>query len=166
MVWRPASPEETFDEATALGRILRTNARLSLPFALSTQHLRYDVAWQRQTSNTPLTSQDQFAIGGRWTVRGFDGERTLNADCGWLVRNDLSWQTRLPEPSSIWRRLRRGRWQRHGVPDGQPSCRWRRGLARCALESGIRRLRGRAVFPPGRFKTSPATFGFNLNMDF
>ena len=28
------APEETFDEATALGRILRTNARLSLPFAL------------------------------------------------------------------------------------------------------------------------------------
>ena len=96
------APEETFDEATALGRILRTNARLSLPFALSTQHLRYDVARQRQTSNTPLTSQDQFAIGGRWTVRGFDGERTLNADCGWLVRNDLSGRPRLPEPSSIW----------------------------------------------------------------
>lgn len=60
------APEETFDEATALGRILRTHARLSLPFELGTQRFRYDVAWQRQTSNTPLTSQDQFSIGGRW----------------------------------------------------------------------------------------------------
>ena len=30
-----------------------------------------------------------FAIGGRFTVRGFDGELTLSGDRGWLVRNDI-----------------------------------------------------------------------------
>ncbi|MFP1452855.1 ShlB/FhaC/HecB family hemolysin secretion/activation protein [Escherichia coli] len=45
----------------------------------------------------PLTPQEQFAIGNRWTVRGFDGERTLNASNGWYIRNDLTWRTPLPE---------------------------------------------------------------------
>lgn len=53
--------------------------------------------YQRQLSNTPLTPQEQFAIGNRWTVRGFDGERTLNASNGWYIRNDLAWRTPLPE---------------------------------------------------------------------
>ncbi len=35
--------------------------------------------------------QDRFSIGGRYTVRGFDGENTLIGDRGWLVRNDLGW---------------------------------------------------------------------------
>ena len=88
------APEELFGEGTALSRILRTEARLSLPFVLAGEGFRYDVARQRQTSNTPLTPQDRFSVGGRWTVRGFDGERTLSADRGWTVRNDLS--RRLP----------------------------------------------------------------------
>lgn len=93
------APEEPFGEGTALSRILRTEARLSLPFVLAGEGFRYDVAWQRQTSNTPLTPQDRFSVGGRWTVRGFDGERTLSADRGWTVRNDLSWRLPLSDTS-------------------------------------------------------------------
>ena len=32
---------------------------------------------------------DRFSIGGRYTVRGFDGESVLMAERGWLIRNDL-----------------------------------------------------------------------------
>lgn len=32
---------------------------------------------------------DQFSIGGRYTVRGFDGDATLAAERGWYTRNDL-----------------------------------------------------------------------------
>jgi hemolysin activation/secretion protein len=38
-----------------------------------------------------LTPQDRFAIGGRYSVRGFDGETSLVSDRGWLIRNDLGW---------------------------------------------------------------------------
>ena len=38
-----------------------------------------------------LDAQDRFAIGGRYTVRGYDGEASLSAERGWLLRNDLSW---------------------------------------------------------------------------
>lgn len=36
-----------------------------------------------------MTPQDRFAIGGRYTVRGFDGETSLAGDRGWLLRNDV-----------------------------------------------------------------------------
>ncbi|MEG1213897.1 MAG: ShlB/FhaC/HecB family hemolysin secretion/activation protein [Leclercia sp.] len=161
------APEEVFDEATALSRIIHTNANLSLPFELASQRFRYDVAWQRQTSNTPLTPQDQFSIGGRWTVRGFDGERTLNADRGWLVRNDLSWQTPLAGTEFYL-----------AADYGEVAGKGSEYLAGNHLAGGAAGLRGKLskvgfdVFAgvplsrPDGFKTSPATFGFNLNMDF
>lgn len=166
--WFGAQPaqEELFNEGTALSRILRTDARLSLPFTLVRENFRYDVAWQRQTSNTPLTTQEQFSIGGRWTVRGFDGERTLNADRGWLVRNDLSW--RLPLPGSEF----------YLAADyGEVAGKGTQFLVGNHLVGGAAGLRGSlwrvsydlfAGVPfsrPVGFKTSPATFGFNLNMD-
>jgi hemolysin activation/secretion protein len=160
------APEEAFGEATALSRILRTDARLSLPFALAGQTFRYDFAWQRQTSNTPLTSQDQFSIGGRYTVRGFDAERTLNADRGWLVRNDLSWQTPLPGMAFYL-----------AADYGEVGGKGRENLVGAHLAGGAAGLRGQvwkvgydafAGIPfsrPDGFKTSPVTFGFSLNMD-
>lgn len=42
-----------------------------------------------QWNRTPLTPQDRFAIGGRYTVRGFDGETSLMGERGWLLRNDI-----------------------------------------------------------------------------
>ncbi|MXD08549.1 ShlB/FhaC/HecB family hemolysin secretion/activation protein, partial [Escherichia coli] len=80
------APEEIFGEATALSKILQMNASFNLPFTLAEQPFSYSFRYQRQLSNTPLTPQEQFAIGNRWTVRGFDGERTLNASNGWYIR--------------------------------------------------------------------------------
>lgn len=161
------APEEAFGEATALSRILRTDARLSLPFTLAAQNFRYDVAWQRQTSNTPLTTQEQFSIGGRYTVRGFDGERTLNADRGWLVRNDLSWRSPLPGSEFYL-----------AADYGEVGGKGKEMLAGTHLAGGAAGLRGTvwkvgydafAGIPfsrPDGFKTSPVTFGFSLNVDF
>lgn len=90
------APEENFGDATALSKIIRISSQLDLPFTLAKQKLRYNLQYQRQFSTTPLTPQDQFAIGNRWTVRGFDGERSLNADRGWFVRNEIAWATPVP----------------------------------------------------------------------
>lgn len=160
------APEEVFDKATALSRILRTDARLSLPFELLDQHFRYDFAWQRQTSNTPLTSQDQFSIGGRWTVRGFDGERTLNADRGWLVRNDLSWQTPLPG-TEFYLAADYGEVAGNGTEylTGNHLAGGAAGLRGTLWKVGFDVFAGVPFSRPEGFKTSPATFGFNLNMD-
>lgn len=53
------------------------------------QKLRFGAQLRGQGNGTRLTPQDRFAIGGRFSVRGFDGESALSAERGWLVRNEL-----------------------------------------------------------------------------
>ena len=83
------APEETFGEGTARPKIITADTRLNIPFGLGGQHLRYTGTWRAQWNRTPLVPQDRFVIGGRYTVRGFDGDNQLSAERGWLVRNDL-----------------------------------------------------------------------------
>ncbi|WP_418128013.1 ShlB/FhaC/HecB family hemolysin secretion/activation protein [Thermithiobacillus tepidarius DSM 3134] len=85
------APEEAFGEGTSRPRIIMADAQLNVPFALGAQRLRYLGAARAQWNQTPLVPQDRFAIGGRYTVRGFDGENLLSAERGWLLRNDLGW---------------------------------------------------------------------------
>ena len=84
-----AAPEEAFDEGTSRSQIINADAQFSVPFNLAKQRLRYTAAWRAQWNRTALVPQDRFSIGGRYSVRGFDGENILSADRGWLVRNDL-----------------------------------------------------------------------------
>jgi len=83
------APEEAFDEGTARPKIVTADVAFNLPFKFGVQPMRYTGTWRAQWNRTPLVPQDRFSIGGRYTVRGFDGETTLSAERGWLVRNDL-----------------------------------------------------------------------------
>ena len=86
-----AAPEEASGEGTARPKIVLADAQLSVPLVWGEQRLRYSASGRAQWSRTPVVPQDRFAIGGRSTVRGFDGETLLSADHGWLIRNDLAW---------------------------------------------------------------------------
>ena len=59
------------------------------PRFLGDQSLRWNAALRGQASKNVLYTSDQFAIGNRYTVRGFDGERTLAAEQGWYLRNEI-----------------------------------------------------------------------------
>lgn len=83
------APEEAFGEGTSRARVFTADAQGTVPFALAGQRLRYTGSWRAQWNRTPLVPQDRFSIGGRYTVRGFDGEHVLSAERGWLWRNDL-----------------------------------------------------------------------------
>jgi hemolysin activation/secretion protein len=85
------APEEAFGEGSSRLEVARADAVLSLPFSAAQQHWRYSLGWRAQWNRTPLTPQDRFAIGNRYTLRGFDGESLLMGDRGWLLRQDLSW---------------------------------------------------------------------------
>ncbi|RYX93016.1 MAG: ShlB/FhaC/HecB family hemolysin secretion/activation protein [Comamonadaceae bacterium] len=84
------APEEAFGEGTSRMRITMIDAALNAPFKAWDQALRYTGALRVQASQSALTSQDLFAIGGRYTVRGFDGESSLSAERGVLLRNELA----------------------------------------------------------------------------
>lgn len=83
------APEELFDEGTSRMKVITADAQLAVPFQLGQQRFRYTGSWRSQWNRTPLVPQDRFAIGGRYTVRGYDGAVSLTGDRGWLVRNDL-----------------------------------------------------------------------------
>jgi hemolysin activation/secretion protein len=85
-----AAPEERFDEGTSRFGLITADAQITVPFAVGKQRLQYTGSWRGQWNRTPLVPQDRLAIGGRYTVRGFDGEAALTGERGWLLRNDVS----------------------------------------------------------------------------
>lgn len=85
-----SAPEEDFGEAFTRVGIWQANVNLQLPFQVGQQSMQYSAEWRWQYADRPLTAQDRFSIGNRYTVRGFDGEQTLLADQGLLIRTELS----------------------------------------------------------------------------
>jgi hemolysin activation/secretion protein len=84
------APEENFGEGTSRMRMWLLDATVSQSFVLGGQRLQYTGEWRGQFNRTPLSPQDRFSIGGRYTVRGFDGKSVLSAEHGWLLRNEVS----------------------------------------------------------------------------
>ncbi|AOF54022.1 peptide transporter [Rodentibacter caecimuris] len=86
-----SAPEELWGEGTSRPEIIFASINFTQPFMLGKQSWQYQTAWSAQWNKTPLIAQDRFSIGGRYTVRGFDGELTLAGERGWLWRNEFAW---------------------------------------------------------------------------
>jgi hemolysin activation/secretion protein len=65
------------------------DATLIAPFQIADRALTYIGTLRGQTSRSALYLSDQFSIGSRYTVRGFDGELALMAERGFFIRNEL-----------------------------------------------------------------------------
>ena len=162
-----AAPEEAFGEGSARMRLITADLNLNAPFKLGAQRLRYTALWRAQWGRTPLTPQDGFAIGGRYTVRGFDGETSLQADRGWLIRNDIG----LALGAS-------GAELYVGIDYGTVGGYKTRNLLGRQLAGGVLGLRGAAkslsydlfvgapIHKPEGYRTARVTSGFDLNYSF
>lgn len=174
--WFGAMPafEETNDPssreyATALAKVMQFTASASIPFHVLDQQLRFETQYLRQISDRQLTPQDQFSIGNRWTVRGFDGERTLSADQGWTLRNTLSWVTPLPN-QELYLGADYGEIGGHGtyrnlgnhLAGGAIGLRGAISAANLSYDLSI----GTPFSKPDGFKTDPATFAFSVNWNY
>ena len=161
------APEELFDEGTARPGIFSADVAFNLPFTLGSQRLHYLGMLRGQQSSSALIPQDRFAIGGRYTVRGFDGESNLLAARGWLWRNDLS----APLGDS-------GQQVFVGVDYGAVSGPETAYLAGTRLAGAVVGLRGqwqrlqyelfvgKPIYKPDGFDTASVTSGFSLSMNF
>ncbi|WP_439115687.1 ShlB/FhaC/HecB family hemolysin secretion/activation protein [Hydrogenophaga sp.] len=161
------APEEAFGEGTSRFALVQANASVSMPFTLAQQSWRYSGQWRAQVNRTPLTPQDRFAIGGRYTVRGFDGESSLVAERGWLVRNEIA--TRLGESGPEFF---------VGFDHGRVAGPSSEQLVGTRMTGAVLGLRGNVawlqyeVFPgmpvrkPEGFSSAHATYGFQLNAGF
>ena len=74
------APEEEFGEGTSRMQIFTAGVDFTYPFTIGNQPFRFNTSWNGQWNGTPLTQQDKFSIGGRYTVRGFDGELSLSGE--------------------------------------------------------------------------------------
>jgi len=162
------APEEYSGDVPGKSKIVTLNAGLDIPFELAGESFRYNVQYQRQMSSRPLTPQDEFSIGGRWTVRGFDGERNLSASRGWYVRNDLAWRTPLPQQEfylgADYGEV--GGTSSAGLLIGKHLAGGVAGLRGNIFNTGYDFFAGVPFSRPDGFKTSSYTLGFSLNWSY
>lgn len=161
------APEEIYGEGTSLFSLIVADASFIFPFKFNGQKWRYNTNWRAQFNQTPLTPQDRFAIGGRYTVRGFDGESSLIAERGWYSRNDLSLLLG-DSGQEIYIGLD------HGEVAG-PSSELLVGTVLTGSVFGLRGATkgmqydifvGKPIFKPNGFKTPASIAGFILNYSF
>lgn len=158
------APAEAAGEETSRMRLWLLDANVQQSFALAGQSLRYSGNWRGQYNKTPLTPQDRLAIGGRFTVRGFDGLSVLSAERGWLLRNEVSTVLTQQIQGYI------------GVDTGHVAGPSAAQLVGQNLTGGVIGLRGqwarvqcevfmgKPLSKPEHFKTSARTAGFSLSM--
>lgn len=85
-----ATPEELFGEGTSRMKLVLADLNFTSPLQLGGQKWTYTGVWRAQLNQTILSPQDRFSVGGRFTVRGFDGQSVLTGERGWLIRNEMS----------------------------------------------------------------------------
>lgn len=161
------APEELFGEGTSRFGLLRADAQLQQPFQLVGRNWQYSGQVRTQLDETKLTPQDRFSIGGRYTVRGFDGESSLSAERGWLIRQDIA--TPLGERNlSVYAGLD------HGCVDG-PSAQFLVGTCLTGAVLGVRGgvaglyfdvFAGTSLDKPQGFRTADTAVGFQLQASF
>lgn len=79
-----------YGEASNLSRIVTLDLQALVPFQLAGMMMSWQPHYYQQYSPDTLITQDQFSIGNRWTVRGFNGENTLMGDRGWYLSNTIN----------------------------------------------------------------------------
>ncbi|WVD66651.1 ShlB/FhaC/HecB family hemolysin secretion/activation protein [Orbus sturtevantii] len=162
-----AAPEEGAGYATALSDIFNLNLSLNVPFTVAEQNLRYNLDYQGQfTRWGDLTAPERFSIGGRWSVRGFDGELSLSADNGWYVRNELSWAT--PTRQELYLGLDYGEVSgaNSGYLLGNKLAGGALGVRGNVYGFSYDTFLGTPLYKPQGFKTDDVTLGFTINWNY
>lgn len=92
-----ATPEEKAGLFSKRSRVVHADLQALMKFDLTGNKFSYAPHFNAQYSPDILSSDNQFNIGNRWTVRGFDGEYTLSGNQGWYWSNDFIWDIAGPE---------------------------------------------------------------------
>ncbi|WP_371316754.1 ShlB/FhaC/HecB family hemolysin secretion/activation protein [Pseudomonas gingeri] len=161
------APEEDLDEGTSRSKIISASAQLQTPFRIGTQQFRYIGAWRSQWNRSPLVAQDRFSIGGRYSVRGFDGEQILSAERGWTLRNDLGWFA-FQNSQELYLGVDYGEVGGHSVQYLSGN---RLAGAVVGIRGGYKQVSydlflGQPLMKPKTFETADVTAGFNLSWSF
>lgn len=161
------APEEDTHSGSARVGIFLGDISFNQPFTLGEQPWRWNTALRGQWTQYALTPQERMSIGGRYTVRGFDGEQVLSGEKGLLWRNELAWNA-FSQGQELYLAADYGR------VEGQ-STKYLVGHQLAGTALGLRgsvssRLSydlfvGVPLYKPKKFETSGASAGFSLNLE-
>lgn len=101
---QPAPEEQITDinqnllpaEGYARAPIWSADLHYSQPFSILKYPIQYRLNWHGQYAPKILVPQDRLYIGGRYSVRGFDGELMLSGDNGHYLQHELGFNSPLP----------------------------------------------------------------------
>lgn len=85
----PGATDEMPGEATTQYNMYLLGLTFMTPVHVGNKTGQYNLVIRGQKTNDRIYGSEFFSIGGRYTVRGFDGEQTLSAENGMIVRNEL-----------------------------------------------------------------------------
>ncbi|WP_034300617.1 ShlB/FhaC/HecB family hemolysin secretion/activation protein [Herbaspirillum sp. RV1423] len=151
------------DSPTTRYTLQTVDATLVAPFGIGAQPLTYIGTFRGQTTRSALYASEQFSIGNRYTVRGFDGELSLSAERGFFMRNEIE----LPlgdRPQSLYAGLDVGKV--YG-----PAVQYLLGDKLAGAALGVRGavqglhydlFLGWALYKPRNFRTAAPAAGFSL----
>lgn len=148
-------------------RIVNLDVSALIPFSLFGQSMSYQPRYQQQYSPDQLATQDQFSIGNRWTVRGFDGELNLSSNRGYSLSNTVN--LHLPK---LNQQLYTG--LDYGKVNGKNSDNFASGhlvggvvgIKGAWKAIGYDAFAGIPIAKPDNFTTSPVSLGFTLQWQF
>ncbi|WP_302174902.1 ShlB/FhaC/HecB family hemolysin secretion/activation protein [uncultured Hydrogenophaga sp.] len=164
------APEEAYGEGSHFFQVWNSSLQLDGATRWAGLAWTYQGEWRRQIHRSPLTQQDRFSLGGQTSVRGFDGEQTLAAERGWLVRQEVGVG---PQDSAhqAFAAFDQGRIS-------GPSAQWLAGQALAGTALGVRGRwtgagswtyelsAGRPVRKPEALRTAPVFWAFSLQTEF
>jgi len=159
-----AAPEEASGTGTGRPSFWTADLGWSTPWTPWQLPLAYQANLRLQATDVALASPDRFGLGGRYTIRGFDGENSLSGDAGWLLRQDLQWSLG-QTGAQLYVALDMGEVDgpnATGLSDrfmGGTALGWRIQTKKLQFDTFI----GHPLHTPSTVRTSASTAGFSLN---
>ncbi|MBK4715272.1 MULTISPECIES: ShlB/FhaC/HecB family hemolysin secretion/activation protein [Tenebrionibacter/Tenebrionicola group] len=90
------TPDMASGDVSQQSHIINLDVNYIKLFNIKSLNGYYDMKFSAQYSPDALTLQDQFSIGNRWSVRGFEYSGGLNGNKGFYVQNNVNFATGIP----------------------------------------------------------------------
>jgi hemolysin activation/secretion protein len=165
---RPGPSDHLPNNPTTRYGLLLVDVNLNAPLFIPPKITgRYSVNIRVQRTRDFLYASEFFSLGGRYTVRGFDGEQTLAAESGFLIRQEISFPV-IKKQHQLYLAFDAGKIT--GPSSGYYPGRQISGLA-AGLRGKIKHISydafaGWPLRKPEGFKTAKQTFGFMTSAQF
>ncbi|AHB91292.1 hemolysin activation/secretion protein [Acinetobacter baumannii ZW85-1] len=145
--------------------LLSADLRFSTPFLLLEKPAQYRLNWRGQYAPKILVPNDRFYIGGRYSVRGFDGELMLSGDNGQYLQQEISLNAPIPN-TQFYMAVDQG-WVngRNSIPGQRYLLGSVLGLRTYQNSFYLDAFTGRGLIAPDSIKKDWVT-GFSINLSY